>query len=903
MRDWSREVLRRLTSLNLPPAREAEIVEEVAQHLEDRFQELLAGGNTEEEARRLALEELSEEDLLARGLRQVEHEVNQEPFVPGGGERSNFLASIWQDVRYGLRMLRKNPGFTAVAVISLGLGIGANTTIFSFVNALLFRPPAVEAPDELLEVWNQNTQGKGVGRYMPLTYPDYLYYRDHNHVFSGLLAFDGDPRIVSWSRSGQGERAQGALVSANFFSVLGVKPALGRTFLAEEDQPPGAHAVVVLSHAFWQQRLGSDPRVLGKTFNFNGTNFTVVGVAPAGFSGVLVGLQPDFWAPLAMTLAFTHDPNYLSNRQSFWLLGMGRLKSGVRPLHAQADLRVLSGQLQQSYPESNKVLEAVTFPATLVPAPFRGYVIAFTGLLMVVVSLVLLIACANAANLLLAQATARHREMAIRMALGAGRGRLIRQMLIESTLVAFFGGCVAFLLASWLAPVLLTLKPPSLPIKMDVPLDWRVLAFTLGVSLATGIVFGIAPALRGAKAGLAPALKDEMWIGSHRKSRLRDALVVAQIAVCSVLLIGAGLCVRSLLNARSIDPGFDTQHDMMAVLDPGSLGYSETKGRAFYTGLLDRVRALPGVASASLAGYLPLTTQETTQATEPEDHPAPPGQAPGIDSTDVGPDYFWTMGMALVRGREFSAQDRPGAPGVAIINEALAKRFWPGQDPIGRRVIVGDAHLEIVGVVRTGKYRTLSEGPLPFLYRPILQNYRPRCTLVVRAIDDPHGLLPAVRHETQAIDPNVVPIDLETMKEYMALPLFPAHTTGLLLSAFGVLALVLAVGGLYGVMCYAVSQRTHEIGVRVALGAERSDVLKLVVGEGMLLTLAGIGVGLAGAFAATRALASLLYGISSTDPSTFVFVPFVLAGVAFAASYIPARRATRVDPMVALRYE
>jgi len=903
MHEWSHEILKRLASLNLPPAREAEIVEEVAQHLEDRYQELVAGGATEDEARRVALEELSDEKLLAGGLRRVEQEVTQEPVVPGGGGRGNFLASIWQDIRYGLRMLRKNPGFTAVAVVSLGLGIGANTTIFSFVNALLFRPPAVQAPGELLEVWNQNIRGQGVGRYMPLSYPDYLYYRDHNQAFSGILAFDGDPRIVSWSRAGQGERAQAGFVSANFFSVLGVKPALGRTFLTEEDQAPGAHAVIVLSHAFWVERLGSDPRVLGKTFNFNGTNFTVVGVAPAGFGGVLVGIQPDFWTPLAMTPALTHDPNYLTGRQSFWLFGVGRLKQRVTPLQAQADLRVLSRQLQQSYPESNKELEAATFPVTLVPAPFRGYVVAFTGLLMVVVSLVLLIACANAANLLLAQATARQREMAIRMALGAGRRRLVRQMLIESTLVALLGGCVAFLVASWLAPALLTLKPPSLPIKLDVPLDWRVLAFTLGVSLATGIVFGIAPALRGAKTGLAPALKDEVWIGGYRKSRLRDLLVVAQIAVCSVLLIGAGLCVRSLLNAQSIDPGFDTQHEMMAVLDPGSLGYSEAKGRAFYHELLDRVRALPDVASASLVGYLPLTTEQTVQATSPEDHPAPPGQAPGIDNTDVGPDYFRTMGIPLVRGREFNAQDRPDAPRVAIINEALAKRFWPGQDPLGRRVIVGDAHLEVVGVVPTGKYRTLSESPLPFLYRPILQAYRPRCTLVVRTAGDPHNLLPEVKRALQALDPNVVPIDLETMKEYMVLPLFPAHTAGLLLGAFGALALALAVGGLYGVMCYAVSQRTHEIGVRVALGAERRDVLKLVVGHGMLLALAGIGIGLAGAFAATRALASLLYGISSTDPTTFLSVPFVLAGVALAASYIPALRATKVDPMVALRYE
>lgn len=357
------------------------------------------------------------------------------------------------------------------------------------------------------------------------------------------------------------------------------------------------------------------------------------------------------------------------------------------------------------------------------------------------------------------------------------------------------------------------------------------------------------------------------------------------------------------MNAQSIDPGFDTQHAMLAVLDPSGLGYSEAKGRAFYNALLDRVRALPGVASASVAGYLPLTTERTVQEVNSEDQLAAPGQGPGIDTTEVGPDYFRTMGIPLVRGREFTAKEGTGAPGVAIVNEALAKRFWPGKDAIGRRLVVSGSHLEIVGVVRTGKYRTLSEYPLPFLYRSILQDYRPRCTLVVRSAADPRSLLPEVRRAIQSVDANVVALDLETMKEYMALPLFPAHTAGLLLGALGVLALALAVGGLYGVMCYAVSQRTHEMGVRVALGAERRDVLKLVVGQGMLLTLIGITIGVGGAFAATRALASLLYGISSTDPATFLLVPFLLAGVAFAASYIPARRATKVDPLVALRYE
>ncbi|HLY60124.1 MAG TPA: ABC transporter permease [Terriglobia bacterium] len=814
------------------------------------------------------------------------------------------MGTLLQDIRYAFRMLAKNPTFTAIAVISLGLGIGANTTIFSFVNALLFRPPAVEAPSQLLEVWNQNNAGSGLEHFLPLNYPDYIYYRDHNQVFSGMLAFDGDPHMVSWSRSGQGEKAQGALVSGNFFDILGVKPALGRSFMAEEDQTPGAHPVVVLSHAFWQRRLAADAGILGKTLVLNGTKFTAVGIAPEGFNGIFAGIQPDFWAPLAMTAAFTHDPGFLTNHDITWLFGAGRLKPGETLLQAQADLSVLSHQLQKSFPQSNKDKEAAIFPVTLVPGPFRGYVAAFTGILMAVVGLVLLIACANAANLLLAQASSRRRETAIRTALGAGRGRLIRQTLVESTLVAFLGGCLAFLLASWIAPALLTLTPPSLPIKLTVPLDWRVLAFTLAVSLVTGIIFGIAPAFRAARVDIIPVLKDEGGIGGYRRSRLRSVLVVAQISVCLVLLVSAGLCVRSLLNAQSINPGFDTQHVLMAELDPGSLGYSESKGRAFYRELIARIEAVPGVKSVSTTGYLPLNTNQDMTEAGPERQTDPTQGLPAINTTDVGPGYFSTMGIPLLQGREFTAQDGAGSPGVAIVNEAMAKKFWPGENPVGQRLKLGKTgSVEIVGVAETGKYRTLSEDALPFFYRPILQNYHPALTLVVRAAGDPQILMPAARREIQTLDPNVVPFDMETMKEYMALPLFPAHTTGILLGAFGFLALVLAMGGLYGVMAYAVSQRTHEIGVRMALGAARRDVVRLVVGQGLFLTLIGIGIGLAGAFAATQVLSSLLFGISATDPVTFVGVPIILTIVALAASYIPARRATKVDPMVALRYE
>jgi len=820
------------------------------------------------------------------------------------------MSGLLQDVRYALRQLRKSPGFAAVAVLTLALGIGVNTAIFSFVNALLFRPPQIGAASgELLEIWHQNAQANGLEHYTPLNYPDYFYYREHNHVFSDLFAFDGDPRMVIWNRSGHGEQAQGALVSGNFFTALGVKPAPGRGFRPDEDQAQGAHPVVVLSHSFWERRLGSDRAVVGQTLSFNGTDFTVIGVAPKGFGGLLAGMQPDFWAPLAMTLVFTHDSSYFG-RQASWLFGAGRLRQGVTAKQALADLVVLSRQLQQTYPGSNKDLQAAIFPLTLVPGPFRGYVIAFSGLLMVVVSLVLLVACANVANLLLARATSRQRDVAVRAALGASRGRLTRQMLIESAILAVLSGGGAFLLANWTVPALLTLEPQSLPIRLEVALDWRVLLFTLGISLATGFVFGIAPSLRGANFDLTRGLKDDVAFGSYRKSTLRSGLVVAQIALCCVLLICAGLCLRSLLNARSVDPGFDTEHVATAVLDPGSLGYSEAKAQAFYQQLVTRVEALPGVTSASLAAYLPLSTTQMKVGAAPEDRPIPPRGPGPIDFTDVAPDYFRTMGIALLRGREFSAQDAKGAAPVAVINEKLAQQFWPGQNAIGRYLVLqtGPAPesrytMQVVGVVRTGKYRTLGEADLPYLYRAIAQNYRSRSTLVVRTANDPHAALSAIQQQVNAVDPQIAPFDLETMKEYMVLPLFAAHTMGVLLGAFGGLALVLAMSGLYAVMSFVVSQRTREIGVHMAFGASRRDVLNFVVGQALRLTLVGIGIGLTGALGATRFLRSLLYGVGATDPVTFVFVPLVLAGVAVASSYIPARRAAKVDPMVALRYE
>jgi predicted permease len=816
---------------------------------------------------------------------------------------NDWRGDWWADARYGVRMLAKSPGFTAVAVLTLALGIAVNAVVFSYVNALLLRPAqGVAETSRLAEVWLQNKKAAGVGRFFPLTYPDYLYYRDHNSVFSGMVAFDGDPEAVVWNRSGNGELVQGQIVSGNFFAVLGVRAALGRTLSPEDDQA-SATPTVVLSYAFWRGRFGGDAALLGRVLMLNGTEYRVVGVAPAGFAGLEIAIEPDFWAPLAMAEQITHDAGRLTNRNAYWLSGVGRLKKGVGISEARAEMSVLALQIAKEHPDTNKDYDATVYPETLVPGPYRGYVAAFTGLLMAVTGLVLLIACVNSANLLLMRAVGRRREMAIRSALGASRGRLIRQILVESTLLAGMAGCAGLLLALWTAPLLMRLKPEGLPIKLEAPLDWRVIAFTLGASLATGIVFGLAPALRATRTELVPVLQSDSRGGGYRKSRLRTGLVVAQVATCVVLLVGAVLCVRSLMNAESIDPGFDTRHEAVATLDPGRIGYSEIQGRAFYERLLEGVQNLPGVTAASWVSHLPLgSSREMTGVSAEGAGKTPSKERASADVLRVGSQYFEAMGISLSRGRDFTFEESKVGSGVVIVNEAMARQLWPGGDALGQHVRFGEkSEAEVIGVVRTGKYRTLGEDPLPLIYLPI--GYTPEATLVMRSMNDPRSLLDPIRREIQAVDPNLAATDLETMQQHMTLPLFPARSIGILLGVFGALAMVLAVGGLYGVISYTTSQRTREIGIRVALGAQHKDVARMVLKHGVSMAAWGIAIGAAAGYGVTRVLSTLLYGVRADDPLTFVGVSVALIGVTLLACYVPARRAMSVDPTIALRYE
>src|SRR5215472_4588387 len=812
--------------------------------------------------------------------------------------------TLWRDLLFAVRMLRRNPGSTAAVVIALALGIGLNATVFSFVNALLLRPPTgVKAPEQLREVWIHNPRDSGAQGYLPLTYPDYFYYRDHNQSFEGLLAYDGDPHLVIWNRSGEGQTVLGQLVSGNFFSLLGVNAVLGRTISADDDHPENPQPVIVLGYGFWRRHLSSDSTILGKTLMLNGVNYSVIGVAPPGFTGLLVGFEPDFWAPTTMVEQITRDKGRLSNWHGHWLIAIGRLKPEASTARARAEVSVLEHQIEKDHPDLERNLDATVFPATLIPAPYRIYVSAFTGLLMAVFGFVLLIACANVASFLLARATGRTREMAVRSALGAGRGRLIQQMLVESTLLSSLAGLLGLILAYCTAPLLLALKPASLPITLSLPIDWRVLVFTVIVSMICGVAFGLTPALRSAKVQLASNLKDETQPAGFRKSRLRSLLMAGEVATCTVLLVCATLCVRSLRNASSINPGFNTQHVIAATLDPGSLGYSDAQVRNFYEQLSEHVRALPGVTAVSFTNHLPLgPAREHTLVTDAMRLGDKKDWQP-IDRLRVSPGYFQTMGIPLLRGRDFNSSETEAGASVAIVNETLAQRLWKNQDPLGRRmnfIYEEKGAAEVIGVVPTGKYRTLGEDSVPVVFLPQIGARR---TLVARTSGDPATLLGSVRREIHSVDPNIAPTDLETMQQYMSLPLFPARTLGLLLGVSGLLALVLTTIGLFGVISYIVSQRTHEIGVRVALGARRSDILNLVVRHGLFLTVVGLVVGLGMAFGAAQLVSSLLYGVTPTDPTTFIAVATVLCVVTVLACYLPARRAMRVDPMIALRYE
>ncbi len=815
------------------------------------------------------------------------------------------MQTLWQDLRYGARMLVKKPGFTLIAVLTLALGIGANTAIFTWLKAIFLQPlPGVAASHRLVTLHSVLTRSGN--RAIALSYPDYRDYRDRNKVFSGLTAFDLSTFNLL-DGDGQPERIWGLLVSGNYFDVLGVRAAVGRTFAPDEDRTPGTHPVVVISHQLWQRRFAADPALIGKTIKLNQRDFTVIGVAAAGFSGSFVGATFDLWAPLMMSPQLTPAGNRLDERGEQWLSAIGRLKNGVTFEQAQADVQTVAAQLAKDYPQTDEGMGATLF--TLVSEPNgAGQMAPVLAVLMVVAGLVLLVACANVANLLLARAAGRGRELGIRTALGACRARLIWQMLTESLLLAMLGGMSGMLLAVWLSDAMSSMLPQiGLPLGLNLAWDYRVPGFALALTLLTVVAVGLVPALRATKVDPVVSIRNEAGATSAlmRRSRLRGALVVTQIAVSLVLLVGAGLFIRSLMQARKVNPGFDPERALLLSMDLFPNGYDEKRGAEFYRQLVAHVAALPGVESASLSSQVPPTLLGGSSSSyEIEGYVPRADELINIEYEVIAPRYFQTMRIPLIRGREFGEADQAQSAPVVIVNETMARRYWAGQSPVGRRLRYGDGKWRtVIGVARDVKYSGATEPAQPWIYHPLDQRYRSGMTLVLRTAGDPWQALTGLRGAVRALDATLPVFDEKTLASHSGVSLFLDRMAVAFLGAFGLLALALAAIGLYGVMAYSVVQRTREIGIRMALGAQTNDVLKLVIGQGMTLTLTGVALGLLGAFALTRLMKNLLFGVSATDPLTFVMIASLLTAVALLACWIPARRAAKVDPMVCLRCE
>ena len=822
------------------------------------------------------------------------------------------METLIQDVRYGLRMLIKNPGFTLVAVLSLALGIGANTTIFTLINSVLLHPIPVRDPERLVAIFVTDEQNKTTNfATLGISGPNWKDVRDQNDVFEGTAGYTGSPFSLSGG-TGEPEQIFGDLVSGNFFTLLGATPALGRGLLPEEDKVDGAAPVVVLGDRLWRRRFAADPGIVGKTITLNGRGFTVVGVAARGFKGINTLGGPDLWVPLAMhaqILTGFAAENY-DDRRALLFNAIARFKPGATIEQADAAVKTIAKRLERQYPTPNRGRSTVLLPiaqATVNPN-FRHLLVVAGGLLMSVVGLVLLIACANVANLLLARATARRKEIAIRVSMGAGRLRLVRQLMTESVVLALLGGAAGLLVAFWTRDLILAFRPPQLffgPVELD--LDTRVLLFTLLVAVLTGLLFGIVPALQASRPDLIVELKERTGQPgqSGRRVSLRGVLVVAQVALSLVSLIGAGLFLRSLVNTERIDPGFDAKNLLTLSFDVGSQGYDQARGEAFGKRVLETVRAIPGVRSAALSADLPMGGGIGRTVFPEGQEPATGAVGQFTTANQVSPGYLDTLGMKLVRGRDVAEMDRAGAPLVVLINEAMAKQFWKDQDVIGKRFkFFGDEEFrQVVGIVRDTKLFTLGEEPQSQAFIPALQFYTPAMTVNVRAAGDAATLLPTLRREIQALEPTMPLTNVDTAESLISQALWAPRMGAALLSAFGLIALVLAAIGIYGVMSYSVIQRTVEFGLRMALGARPADLLGLVLRQGMTLVAIGLAGGIVAALAATRLVGTLLVGMSATDPATFTLISLLLAAVAALAGYLPARRATRVDPMVALRYE
>ena len=812
------------------------------------------------------------------------------------------MTTLLQDLRYGFRMLVKTPGFTAIAALTLGLGIGANSTIFSWINSTLLDPiPGVRNTGNLVSLMRGERKESPLP---PFSFLDYADMRDRNQSFAGLLAYHDS--WMALTGAGKPERVFGTMASANYFDVLGVRPTLGRGFLPEEEQKPGGAPVVVISTSLWQSRYGADPSIIGKTIEINRHGYTIVGVAPADFQGCKTGLHSALWLPLVMDPVVTGWGRIL-RRETCWLQLIGRLKPGVDQRKAQAEMNLLMQQIVEQHPDSHTGSNEITIdPLWRSPFGASAFLYARLPMLMAIAGVVLLLACANVANLLLIRSVARRREIAIRLSIGASRWQMVRQLLAESLLLALSGGGIATLITA------LSVRkgadfflPANIQLAFNIRLDRTVLLATIGISIFTAILFGILPALRAARMAPAAALKEEagsVSAGLH-KSRLASALVVAQISLSMLLLICAGLFIRGVRAAQRINPGFDQNQVLLASIDLLASGYAAADGIEFERELIARLEAVPGVESVTLANFVPLGSGHHSQTILPEGYVPRLHESMEVRRVNVGPNYFRTMRIPLVAGRDFTPLDTGQTQLVVIVNQALAARYWPGQDPLGRRLYTKDKWFTVVGVARNCNYRRLNETPQPAIFLPLFQDFYHEAVIHVRVSGDPRAFASVVEKTVHGLNADLPVFNVTTLKSQAEIATTFERIAGRLVSAFGVLALVLAAVGIYAVIAYTTRQRTREIGIRVALGARRGAVFWLVLRQGFQMTLIGLAVGLAASLGLTRFLRGLLVGVTPTDTLTYASVSVLLCFVALVACYIPARRAAMVDPITALHYE
>jgi len=905
------QLWRRLLSLLRRERYEREMEEEMRFHLEMQIEQNLDAGMAAEEARYAAQRQFGNQTWLKEASREM--------------WSLSFIETLMQDLRYGARMMLKQPGFTTIAVLTLALGIGANTVVFSVINAVFFRPRPVAEPERLVELYS----GDARNPYENSAYQDFLSFRDQGEIFSGLAAYS--LRIFKLGGADGVEPVIGEAVSGNYFDVLGVKAFSGRAFLPEEDQTPGSHPVVVIGHDLWRRRFGADPELIGKPITINNQALTVIGVAPPQYKGMLRGVATELWIPVMMIpqLEPTDGMSLLNSRGANWLFIVGRLKPEATLEQARARFDLISRQLREAYPEAwrqkraetgatlEKTVTILPESETRIHPDTRAAAYAFIAVALTIINLVMLIACLNLANLLLARATARGKEMAVRLALGAARWRIVRQLLTESVALAALAAAAGVLLAIWLMNLLAASLPALQGVRfaIDLQMDWRVLLYTLAFSFLVGLLFGLAPALQASRPDVIVNLKDgaNVFAGAARQSRLRNSLIFAQIALSVVLLAGAGLVMRSVRNLHPVNLGFDSLNLVVAPIELEERQYDRARGQDFYRRLAERTSALPGVRAAVFAAYMP-GLRRARSSVGIEGYQPSPGEDMALETNTIGPGYLTAMNIPITQGRDFDERDRDGAPCVAVVNEALARRYFAGGRAFGKHLIKSagrrpDQFCEIVGVVRDDKFQSLRMESRPWYAFALSQSHSTSATMLVHTEGAPDNLVPDVRRAIQSLDQTMLVSGVLTLNDTFSPILYFYRLFGLLVGGCGLLAVLLAVIGIYGVVAYAVSRRTREIGIRMALGADKQKILRLIMRQGMIPVVYGLSAGLLLALALTRVLTSsifpipILNGVSATDPLTFGSTALLLIVVALLACYIPARRATKVDPMVSLRCE